>query len=1056
MKTLIIKFLFLTFTILIYSRLSFAQVNEQWLHRYTGPESSTDTPSDIIIDSNGDFYMTGKSILSGTFSDIITVKFTADGTRQWISKFNGAANHNDVGNSITKDNSGNIYITGNSRITGGQADVITVKYNSTGVEQWTKSYNGTGNFDDNGIEILYDGGNYIYAAGYSFGTGTGYDFILLKYDLSGSFIWGKRWNGVSNSDDYLKKAAISADGNIILSGYSYKVGESNNYTVLKYDPSGNLIWERFYNGPSSAEDELSDMVLDNSNNIFVCGRSVGGIGGGYDYAMVKYNSAGTQQFVSRYNGTSLNDDAATGIALDPSGNIYVTGYSHVNSSFYDFATVKYNSSGTQQWAKTFNGSENYFDKAVGIKADANGNIGVTGNSIRQTDGTSDVVTIKYNTSGDVIWNKQYNGPGDLDDIPIGIELDNSGNFYVTAQSYSYFFGLCGTSDYLSIKYTSTGNSVFETRYDGSGSGIDESVDMNTDAGGNLYVTGYSYQTLTGLDYATIKYNPSGVPLWVSRYDNSGFDEKPSGIEVDNSGNSYIAGSSIGPGSGYDFSVIKYNTDGFLQWEKITNGSSGGNDYTAGITMDNLGNVFVTGHLLQNGSAYDIATIKYNNAGVQQWIKYYNGVANLEDKAVEIISDGQGGVCVIGKIQSTGTGEDIVVLKYSSSGNLDWSAVYNNNSSNDNDIPSDIKLDKAGNIYVCGKSKISGNGFDVLLLKFNSAGNLIWSRLKNGTASLDDESASLSTDNNGNIYLSGSLNNTVTSADMTTIKYDFNGNLIWTRSFNGTSNSTDFATDLKTDKAGFVYTTGFCNDIITGLNFCTIKYTGTGIKVWEEKYNYSDNDSDKAAAVHADNEGNIVVTGSSKGIGGGLDFVTMKYNQNFLLDLTVLMQGYYNVNTLINVSDTVKVFLRNGSSPYSIIDSSKSVSDASGVLLLYFLNVQNDQNYYIVTDHRNTLETWSSTPIKFESAGMVYDYTNSLNKAFGNNLTLNGTKFCIFTGDVNKDDVIDITDLGIIDNASLNFLSGYIQEDVNGDSVADLSDLGITDNNSFNFISTQRP
>ena len=124
--------------------------------------------------------------------------------------------------------------------------------------------------------------------------------------------------------------------------------------------------------------------------------------------------------------------------------------------------------------------------------------------------------------------------------------------------------------------------------------------------------------------------------------------------------------------------------------------------------------------------------------------------------------------------------------------------------------------------------------------------------------------------------------------------------------------------------------------------------------------------------------------------------------------------------------------------------------------MYFLNVQNDQNYYIVTDHRNTLETWSSTPIKFESAGMVYDYTNSLNKAFGNNLTLNGTKFCIFTGDVNKDDVIDITDLGIIDNASLNFLSGYIQEDVNGDSVADLSDLGITDNNSFNFISTQRP
>lgn len=1053
----IYRFLFLiSFVLIFYPYQLHSQISEQWLHRYTGPESSTDTPSDIIIDGNGDFYMTGKSILSGTFSDIITVKFTADGTRQWISKFNGTANHNDAGNSITKDNSGNIYITGNSRITSGQSDFITIKYNSIGVEQWTKSYNGTGNFDDNGVEILYDGGNYIYSAGYSYGTGTGYDFILLKYDLNGTFIWGKRWNGVSNSDDYLKKAAISVDGNIILAGYSYKVGESNNYTVLKYDVSGNLIWERFYNGPSSAEDEITDMVLDASNNIFVCGKSVGGIGGGFDYALVKFNSAGTQQWVARYNGTSLNDDVATGAAIDAVGNIYVTGYSHVNSSFYDFATVKYNSSGTQQWFRTFNGSENYFDKAVGIKADANGNIGVTGNSIRQSDGTSDVITIKYNAAGDLIWNKQYNGPGDLDDIPIGIELDNSGNFYVTAQSYSYFFGLCGTSDYLSIKYTSAGNSVFETRYDGSGSGIDESVDMNTDAAGNLYVTGYSFQTLTGLDYATIKYNPSGVPLWVSRYDNSGYDERPSGIEVDNAGNSYIAGSSIGSGSGYDFSVIKYNTDGFLQWEKITNGNAGGNDHTAGITIDLSGNVFVTGHLLQNGSGYDITTIKYNNAGVQQWIRYYNSIANLDDKAVDIISDGQGGVYVIGKIQNSGTGEDIIILNYSSTGNPEWSTVYNNSSSNDNDIPSDISIDKTGNIFVCGKSKTSENGFDVLLLKLNSSGNILWSRTSNGSASGDDESSSLSTDNYGNVYVSASMNNTVTGNDLTTIKFDSNGNLLWTRSYNGTANSNDAASELKIDNSGFIYITGFCTDILSGLNFCTIKYSGNGTKVWEEKYNYSDNDSDKASALITDNSGNIYLTGSSKGIGGGVDFVTIKYNQSYLLDLTVLMEGYFNSNTNINISDTIKVFMRNWSSPYNIIDSSKSLSGSSGNLFMNFSNVQNNQNYFLVVDHRNTLETWSSNAVYFGSAGMIYDFTNSVNKAYGNNLTLQGGRYCIYSGDVNKDDVIDVTDLGSIDNASYNFFTGYIIEDINGDEVADLTDLGITENNSFNFISTLRP
>ncbi|MBK8984374.1 MAG: hypothetical protein IPM38_19150 [Ignavibacteria bacterium] len=119
---------------------------------------------------------------------------------------------------------------------------------------------------------------------------------------------------------------------------------------------------------------------------------------------------GDQQWVYRYNGVTLSDDAATGISLDAGGNVFVTGYSYSPSSFYDFATVKLNPSGAQQWVRLFNGDQNYFDKAVGIKADINGNAAVTGNSIRLSDGTSDVVTLKYNSAGDVLWIKQYNGP----------------------------------------------------------------------------------------------------------------------------------------------------------------------------------------------------------------------------------------------------------------------------------------------------------------------------------------------------------------------------------------------------------------------------------------------------------------------------------------------------------------------------------------------------------------------------------------------------------------------------------------------------------------------
>jgi len=398
----------------------------------------------------------------------------------------------------------------------------------------------------------------------------------------------------------------------------------------------------------------------------------------------------------------------------------------------------------------------------------------------------------------------------------------------------------------------------------------------------------------------------------------------------------------------------------------------------------------------------------------------------------------------------------VIIKYSSSGNQEWAVRYNNTSSNSNDTPEDISIDKSENIYICGKTNTGANGNDMLLLKYNLAGVKIWERMLNGTASSDDEASAVSVDSEGNAIISGSLHNIITGKDMTTLKYDPNGNVIWNRTVNGTSNADDHASDSKIDGAGFIYVTGYCTDNITGLNFCTVKYTGTGSKVWEKKYNYSDNDSDKAAAILVDNSGSLYVTGSSNGLGGGFDFVTMKYLQSYTLDLKVLIEGYYNGNLNVNTIDTIKVFLRNGSSPYNFADSSVSVSDANGNCIFSFDNIQNGQNYYIIVDHRNSLETWSNTAMQFSASGLSYDFTNSVTKAFGNNLTLQGSRYCVYTGDANKDNVIDVSDLGLIDNAGYNFKSGYVTEDINGDGVVDLTDLGITDNNSGNFVSTLRP
>lgn len=116
------------------------------------------------------------------------------------------------------------------------------------------------------------------------------------------------------------------------------------------------------------------------------------------------------------------------------------------------------------------------------------------------------------------------------------------------------------------------------------------------------------------------------------------------------------------------------------------------------------------------------------------------------------------------------------------------------------------------------------------------------------------------------------------------------------------------------------------------------------------------------------------------------------------------------------------------------------------------------NYYIVVKTRNHLETWSATPISFNSKVVSYNYTTAANKAYGNNQIQIGTSgsYAIYGGDVNQDGGIDSNDMGDIDNDSFNLATGYLLTDVNGDGGVDSNDMGIVDNNSFNLISVNVP
>jgi hypothetical protein len=179
-----------------------------------------------------------------------------------------------------------------------------------------------------------------------------------------------------------------------------------------------------YDGPGHETDYAEALTADASGNVYVTGESTGS-GTYYDYATIKYNPAGNQQWVSRYDGPENDDDEAYDIAVDIYGNVYVTGYITMPNGYSDFGTIMYDSSGTEQWVMTYNGPGDEYDDAVAIAADDQGNVWVTGNSFGNgTDG--DFATIKYSQTLNIGSPWEAAGPRDFRIAP----NPSRGSFYV--------------------------------------------------------------------------------------------------------------------------------------------------------------------------------------------------------------------------------------------------------------------------------------------------------------------------------------------------------------------------------------------------------------------------------------------------------------------------------------------------------------------------------------------------------------------------------------------------------------------------------------------------
>jgi hypothetical protein len=210
-------------------------------------------------------------------------------------------------------------------------------------------------------------------------------------------------------------------------------------------------------------------------------------------------------------------DSAQGIAVDSSGNVFVTGYSRTDlnrgSAADDFATVSYSHSGALRWLARYDGT-NQTDGAYAIAVDASGNVFVTGPSVTGRDFISDpwdYAIIKYSNSGAPLWTNRYNGPGNNNDLATAIAVNNAGKVVVTGYSVNYYNFPFSSADYATVAYSSAGEPLWENRYNGPDNLISSADAIAVDRAGNVFVTGYSRSSDGYSYYTTIKYSSSVPP-----------------------------------------------------------------------------------------------------------------------------------------------------------------------------------------------------------------------------------------------------------------------------------------------------------------------------------------------------------------------------------------------------------------------------------------------------------------------------------------------------------------------------------------------------------------
>ncbi len=362
-----------------------------------------------------------------------------------------------------------------------------------------------------------------------------------------SLAWVQRYSGPLGDSDSVLDLALDDQGNVFVTGVSgYTVAD---IATAKYSPSGQLLWVRTYDGPAHQSDGATRIAV-RDGSVYVAGHSSD------DYVLIKYDSAGTQQWVARR--VNAGQDRIVGLAVDSAGLVYVTGYTQTGS-WTDITTIKYNGQGQVVWARSFDGPAHQFDEPNELRVNTAGDVYVCGKT--HHNGDWDAVLLKYNAAGTLQWSRTLTtSAADVETFE-ALELDADGDIVVVGSSGTFW-----VADLVALKYSPQGDVRWSRRYHGptAGAGADSAFGLAVDGARNIYIAGQTFGPAYNLA-TTIAYDPSGEVRWIDRHD-PGFPAAADCVVLDAAGAVYTS-VRFDPAGGDPLNarVIKYSGGPNVSW-----------------------------------------------------------------------------------------------------------------------------------------------------------------------------------------------------------------------------------------------------------------------------------------------------------------------------------------------------------------------------------------------------------------------------------------------------------------------------------------------------------